>query len=134
MSATPTIIVVDDDLDARFFVERSIRRAIPSSRVIALASAAAAFEELKRGTAVDAIITDHQLRLTSGCDFIRELRQEGYARPVVMVTCSGDPTVARAAYEAGATKVFEAGGDEFAEFLKETLSQREAGKSPGPKK
>lgn len=117
-----TIIVVDDDEDARFFLERSILRVFPAARVIAVSSAAAALDELQRGTAVDAIVTDNQLHETSGCEFIGELRRRGYTCPVVMVTCSRDPEVARKAYQAGARKVFEAEGDHFAEFLKLTLT------------
>jgi CheY-like chemotaxis protein len=113
---------VDDDPDAQFFVERSLRRVLPSCRVIALSSAAAAFAELKRGTTVDAIVTDHQLRESDGCEFIGELRRAGYTCPIIMVTCSGDPDVASKAHLVGATKVFDAGGEDFAEFLKQTLS------------
>ena len=121
-------MVVDDDVDARYLVERRIRRTFPSSHVIAFPSAAAAFEELQRGTTVHAIVTDHQLRQSLGCDFIRELRRQGYTCPVIMVTCSGDPGVALTAYEAGATKVFDASSDQFAHFLK-TLFKPE----PDPK-
>lgn len=120
-SAAPTIIVVDDDEDSRFFLERSLAQTLPSSRVMVFASAIPALAELKRGTAVDAIVTDHQLRPASGCDFIADVRKLGITCPVVMVTCSGDPAVASKAYAAGANKVFETGGDAFAIFLRDTL-------------
>jgi CheY-like chemotaxis protein len=121
MSASLTIMVVDDDPDAQFFVERSLGRALGHCKVITFPNAADALAELKRGTAVDAIVTDHQLRQASGCEFISELREAGHTIPVVMVTCSSDPEVVRKAYAAGATRVFESGGDDFAEFLKSIL-------------
>jgi CheY-like chemotaxis protein len=129
MSTALTIMVVDDDPDAQFFVERSLGRALGRCKVITFPTAAAALAELKRGTAVDAIVTDHQLREATGCEFIGEVREAGHTCPVVMVTCSSDPEVARKAYAAGATRVFEAGGDDFAEFLKSILPRPKASTS-----
>jgi CheY-like chemotaxis protein len=98
--------------------------------VIVFPSAAAALDHLKNGTTFDAIVTDYQLRAASGCEFIQEVRRSGYIHPVVMVTCNSDPEVARKAYHAGATRVFSAGADDFAEFLKEALAARASADLP----
>ena len=121
----PVIVVVDDDEDSRFFAERSLKRAFPSSRILLFDAPGPALDALRRGTVVHAIVTDHKLGHLSGCDFIADVRRLGHTFPVVMVTCSGDPNVASKACAAGATKVFETGGNEFAEFLKTALAAAE---------
>jgi DNA-binding NtrC family response regulator len=126
MPVGPTIIVVDDDEDALYFVKRSLKRVFPLARILTFESPAPALDALQRGTEVQALITDHKLGLLSGCDLIAAVRQRGHTFPVLMVTCSGDPDVAKKAYTAGATKVFETGGDEFADFLKKALAEAEA--------
>lgn len=115
-----TILLVDDDADGRFFAERSLKKILPDCAVIVCTTADEAAQRLAEKR-FDAIVTDHQLGRRSGCDFISQVRSQGIACPVVMVTCSESPEVVRAAMLAGATKVFRADGDAFAEFLKEQL-------------
>ncbi len=116
-----TIMLVDDDADGRFLAERRLKLAFPGCALISCESVDQAMERLA-GVRPDAIVTDHQLGRGSGCELIRHVRKEGITCPVVMVTCSDDPEVAKAAMLAGATKVFRAGGDAFAEFLKRALA------------
>lgn len=118
---SPTIMVVDDDEDTLFLAERRLKRVLPSARILMFAAPAPALEALGRGMEVHALVTDHKLGHLSGCDLIAEVRRRGHTFPILMVTCSGDPEVAGKARAAGATKVFETGGDEFAEFLKKIL-------------
>jgi CheY-like chemotaxis protein len=115
-----TFMLVDDDPDGRFFAERSLKLNFPDCSLSVCVSVDEAIRRLET-VRPDAIVTDHQLGRHSGCDFIAHVRQRGMTCPVVMVTCSDDPGVAKAAMHAGATKVFRAGDDEFAEFLKEQL-------------
>lgn len=120
MPSQPTILIVDDDTDGRFFAERSLKKILGDCTLLQCASADAALALLE-GTRVDAVVTDNKLGRKSGCEFIGQARQNGLTCPLIMVTCNDDPNVARDAYRAGATKVFRTGGDEFAEFLKERL-------------
>ncbi|MDO8545531.1 MAG: response regulator [Opitutaceae bacterium] len=90
--------------------------------MIACSSAKNAQTWLSR-IAMDAILTDHKLDGESGIEFIRGLRQQGVTGPIVMVTASADPEVERAAYEAGANKVFSAGRGDFSAYLHEVLSR-----------
>ena len=102
-------------------MERSLRKAFHDCTLVVCGSADEAIKKLE-GAPVDAIVTDHQLGVQSGCDFIAHVRQRGTACPIIMVTCSADPTVAQNAYRAGATKVFPTGGHDFAAFLKTQLN------------
>jgi CheY-like chemotaxis protein len=115
-------MLVDDDPDGRFFTERRLRKSFADCALVVCTSADEATGKLD-GARIDAIVTDHQLGHQSGCDFIAHARRQGITCPIVMVTCSADPAVAENAYRAGATKVFTAGNDEFAEFLKTQLSK-----------
>ena len=123
MPPNPTILIVDDDPDGTFFTERSLRKVLGPCFILNAAGGEAAFVLLKHAQ-IDAIVTDHQLGQQSGSEFIAEVRHHGLACPITMVTGSEDPRVAQKAYEAGVTKVFRSGGDEFAEFLKQQLNAR----------
>jgi CheY-like chemotaxis protein len=112
---------VDDDEDGRFLMEWSLKGALKDCSVVVCSSADEAVQRLE-SMQPDAIVTDHQLGRQSGCEFIGYLRRRGLTCPVVMVTCSDDPDVARDAYAAGASKVFRAGNDDFAVFLKNQLA------------
>lgn len=115
-------MLVDDDVDGRFLAERSLKKVLGGCSVVLCSSADDAVRQLE-STHPDAIVTDHQLGRQSGCEFIEYVRGKGLACPIIMVTCSDDPEVARKAYRSGATKVFRAGGNEFAEFLKTQLAR-----------
>ncbi len=117
-----TFLVVDDDEDSRYLAGRALMNQFATCRVIACSSAKKARSCLTR-VSVDAILTDHKLGEESGIEFIRGLRQQGVTCPVVMVTASADPEVERAAYEAGANKVFSAGRGDFTGYLHEVLSR-----------
>jgi two-component system C4-dicarboxylate transport response regulator DctD len=115
-------MLVDDDADGRFFAERSLKQTFPGCSVVVCASADEAMRRLVE-VRPHAIVTDHQLGRRSGSEFIGYVREQGLTCPVVMVTCSDDPEVKAAAMRAGATKVFRAEGDEFAEFLRQELDK-----------
>jgi CheY-like chemotaxis protein len=118
-----TFLVVDDDLDGTYLTERSLRKTFPDCIVTSCTSADEAMLRLAT-IKPDAIVTDHQLGRQSGGEFISHVREEGLTCPVVMVTCSDNPDVVEAAMRAGATKVFRAGGDEFAKFLHGEISRQ----------
>jgi CheY-like chemotaxis protein len=118
-----TFLVVDDDPDGGFFTERSLSRIFGACQVIVCRSGNLALAKLASGTQPHAIVTDHHLGTQTGADFIRTVRQSGHTCPIVMVTCSADPKVFSEALAAGASRVFETGGDGFAEFLKHTLHE-----------
>ena len=75
-----------------------------------------------RAGCFDAIVTDHQLGGESGCELIAQARRRGVACPILMVTAGDDPTLERAAYAAGATKIFMGGRGDFPEYLRHLLN------------
>lgn len=119
-----TIMVVDDDADGRFLFEHRLRKTFKDCAVFACASVSEALP-LLNGAQLDAIITDHQLGGQSGCDFIGQIRRRGITCPVVMVTGNDDPKIERDAYQAGATKVFQGGSGDFADFLRALITPQE---------
>ncbi|MDP3073812.1 MAG: response regulator [Opitutaceae bacterium] len=116
-----TFLIVDDDQDGRFLLERALVGQFEGAEILSCASAQAARAALDQ-TRIDAIVTDNKLGGESGVEFIRGLRQRGITCPVVVVTGSTDPKVERAAYEAGANKVFSADRGDFATYLRAALS------------
>jgi CheY-like chemotaxis protein len=120
MPSRLTILIVDDDADGRFLLERRLNRTFKECTIITCSSADEALPFLKRSQ-IDAIVTDHQLGAQSGCDFISQARRRGIMCPILMVTGSDDPQIERDAYQAGATKVFKGGRGDFADFLRTLL-------------
>ena len=110
-------MVVDDDEDGRFLFGHRLRKSMKDCVVVACSSAKEALPLLENGE-IDAIVSDHQLGEESGCAFIGEARQRGVGCPIVVVTGNEDPAVERNAYAAGATKVFQGGRGDFAEYLR----------------
>lgn len=119
------IMVVDDEPSGRFLLEHRLRRAFKDCSVVACTMASDALSML-RASCFDAIITDNELGWESGSEFITQVRHRGVMCPIIMVTSSDDPKVERAAYTAGATKVFMAGRGDFPEFLRHLLSRASA--------
>jgi DNA-binding NtrC family response regulator len=129
--ASYRFLIVDDNADALFFAERTLKRVFAGCEVLRAHSASAALDILKHAGSPHAIVTDNDLGGTSGRDLVCELRRRGFTCPIVMLTCSGNPKVCADAYKAGATKVFQAGEAADATFafsLKEQLSSG----SPNP--
>ena len=111
-----TIMVVDDDEDNCILVEHRLRKTFKHCAVVACKSGSDALTVLQERP-IDAIITDHNLGLETGSDFIRHARDRGVTCPILMVTGSEDPRIQRDAAEAGATKVFCGGKGDFCSFL-----------------
>ncbi len=116
------ILLVDDDRDCRFLAEWTLKKTFNDCSVVSCSSFDEALARLGE-VRPDAIVTDNQLGVRSGCDLIEYVRANNIACPVVMVTCSEDPQVMDKAYRVGVTKVFRSGDDEFAVFLKAQLDE-----------
>lgn len=101
MAPNKNILLLEDDFDlaeliTAFFRQKNIQvqhMADPLDALQALIS-----HKVKP----DAIITDLNLPMMSGVDFIKRLRAEGILTPIILITVSHDVDIAAEAIEAGA--------------------------------
>ncbi|KYG63737.1 NtrC family transcriptional regulator [Bdellovibrio bacteriovorus] len=95
------ILLIEDDIDLAELATAYFRQ-----KDIQITHSTDPLEALKQVTsgklAPDAIITDLNLPLMSGVDFIRQLRAEGMNTPIILITVSNDVETAVQAIEAGA--------------------------------
>lgn len=101
MDAQKTLLLIEDDLDlaelaTAFFRQKNIQ-------VIHREDASQALKEITTQKIFpDAIITDLNLPMMSGLDFIKQLRAEGVMIPIILITVSNDVETAVEAIDAGA--------------------------------
>ncbi|HEX7675649.1 MAG TPA: sigma-54 dependent transcriptional regulator [Bdellovibrio sp.] len=101
MDAQKTLLLIEDDLDlaelaTAFFRQKNIQ-------VIYREDAMQALKEItSQKISPDAIITDLNLPMMSGLDFIKQLRAEGVMIPIILITVSNDVETAVEAIDAGA--------------------------------
>jgi len=97
-------LIVDDSSVMRKIVERSLRQAgIDLSLVIEAGNGADALNLLKE-QAVDLILSDINMPVMDGLEFVRQLQQQGTAGnvPVVMITTEGSESNVMQALSCGA--------------------------------
>ena len=94
------LLVVDDELGMRNFLEKTLATRCGSVRCAADAESA---DELVRRHRFDLVILDITLPGKSGITWLRELREQGYAGEVVLITAFADLDTAIEALRAGAS-------------------------------
>ncbi|MFZ0395605.1 MAG: response regulator [Terracidiphilus sp.] len=97
-------LIVDDSSVMRKIVERSLRQAgLDSLVVVEAASGAEGLEALKRGP-VDLILSDINMPVMDGLEFLRQIQAQKLAEgvPVVMITTESSAEHVKQAIEAGA--------------------------------
>lgn len=117
-----TFLVLDDNPDGRLLNRSMLEQAFPRSTVVECGSTREAIDASSR-LRLDAVITDHHLGESNGGEFIRQLRAQGAACPILMVTNSSDPKVHERAYTAGASRVFFGGNMNFTSYLRDKLAE-----------
>jgi signal transduction histidine kinase len=95
------VLVVEDNADQAFLVQRTLSRHTPPMQVTVVGTASACIEALAR-TSYSVVLLDHRLPGASGLDVLREIHTRATRVPVVMVTGEGDERVAVEAMKAGA--------------------------------
>ena len=99
-------MIVDDDLQMLFLVERALKEAFPEARITTLTDGSDALQTIRKmGT--DLLITDHSMTRMNGADLIRELRAEGSNLPIIMI--SNSPNAKEEGSAAGANRFMEKG-------------------------
>jgi two-component system chemotaxis response regulator CheY len=109
-----SILIVDDSLPMRSVVKRTIKAAgYGSSEFLEAANGQQALE-LMRNSWVDMVITDYNMPVMNGLDFIRCIKQEELLKniPVVVVSTEGNQSKIEEFMDSGAagyiTKPFTA--------------------------
>lgn len=97
-------LIVDDSAVMRKIVERSLRQAGLESLIIYEAASGMEGLEILRSNQVDVILSDINMPVMDGLEFVRQLRSQKLASgiPVVMITTESSEEHVKYAIEAGA--------------------------------
>ncbi|WP_245960432.1 EAL domain-containing protein [Hydrogenivirga caldilitoris] len=94
------MVLVDDNPDDRFLVERELRKTFEDIEVVHVKESKELRDVLERGD-FDLLITDYQLRWTDGLSVLRKVKEKYPLKPVIMFTGTGNEEVAVEAMKSG---------------------------------
>lgn len=94
------ILLMDDDPTDRELVIRQIGQELPDADIVDIRSKAD-FDRIMAGGEFDLVITDYQLRWTTGLDVLKRLKRERPLVPVIMFTASAGEEIAVDAMKSG---------------------------------
>jgi two-component system chemotaxis response regulator CheY len=97
-------LIVDDSSVMRKIVERSLRQAGLESLIVFEAASGVEGLEVLRSKQVDIILSDINMPMMDGLEFVRQLRAQNMAEgvPVVMITTESSEEHVKQAIQAGA--------------------------------
>ena len=97
-------LIVDDSSVMRKIVERALRQAGLDSLVVHEAGSGAEGLELLKGEKVDIILSDINMPVMDGLEFVRQLKIQNLAPgvPVIMITTESSEEHVKQAIQAGA--------------------------------
>ena len=97
-------LIVDDSSVMRKIVERALRQAGLDPLVVHEASSGAEGLEVLKGETVDIILSDINMPVMDGLEFLRQLKAQNLAAgvPVIMITTESSEEHVRQAIQAGA--------------------------------
>lgn len=93
-----TILIIEDDENLQFLMSEYLNK---DYRVLKASNGLLAFDVLGKES-VDLIIADVMMPKMNGYDFVSELRECGYATPVIIVTAKQELNDKRAGFKVGA--------------------------------
>jgi DNA-binding NtrC family response regulator len=100
MMDTLHLVLVDDNPDDRALVIRELRREFPALEVVQIIDHAGLAKALAEGTC-DLVITDCQLRWTTGLGILQAVKMADPCCPVIIFTATASAETAVAAMKAG---------------------------------
>ncbi|MHB8604857.1 MAG: response regulator [Thermoplasmatota archaeon] len=122
MSASPRVLIVDDEPDILVSLADVLRAELADADVRVASSGPEALE-LLRDEPADLILTDYRMPKMNGLEFLRRARLVAPSATVIMMTAYPDATIAREAAGAGVVllvaKPFEF--DTFIELVRGAL-------------
>ncbi len=97
-------LILDDSSVMRKIVERALRQAGLDTLVVHEAGSGAEGLEVLRGQAVDIILSDINMPVMDGLEFLRQLKVQNLAAgvPVIMITTESSEEHVKQAIQAGA--------------------------------
>jgi two-component system, chemotaxis family, chemotaxis protein CheY len=97
-------LIVDDSSVMRKIVERSLRQAGLEALVVYEASSGAEGIEVLKTKTVDLILSDINMPIMDGLEFLRQISAQGLAKdvPVIMITTESSEEHVKQAIQAGA--------------------------------
>jgi PAS domain S-box-containing protein len=113
----PVILVVDDDEDLLFLIERALRR---EKWAVATAKSGAAALEWLGGNVAELMLLDLKLADISAAQLITQLAETGRSAPFIVITGQGDERVAVDMMKRGALD-YLVKGVQFIDFLPEVV-------------
>jgi DNA-binding NtrC family response regulator len=99
-----TVLVVDDDPTQRRLTQAVLER--EGFRVVHADGGRAALDQLASGSPIDVLLLDLVMPGMTGQEALEEMRQRGFAQPVIVVTATGGIDTVVAAMRAGACDFF----------------------------
>jgi CheY-like chemotaxis protein len=105
-AAWPHVLLVNDNENGLYLLERAVLREYPAADVRKCQSAEEALG-CWRNTRYDVIITDNRMPQMEGLDLVRTIRAEDGATPIMMLT--GSPLVEADARAAGVSDFLSTG-------------------------
>lgn len=100
MSQSPHILIIDDNPHDRELAIRALKTEFPDAMFVPI-SAPMEFEQALEAWAFQLVITDYQLRWTTGLEVVRQVKAIDSTCPVIMFTATGNEEVAVEAMKAG---------------------------------
>lgn len=100
MKSLQQILLVDDDPNDRLLAARELRQEFPAIQIREAVNWQQ-FEDALRDNQFELVITDYDLRWSTGLDVLRAVKDHDPHRPIVMFTDSGSQEIAVEAMKAG---------------------------------
>lgn len=120
MPTGPRFLLVNDDENGLFLLERAVAREFPNCSIQKARGATEALAQLERAP-VDAIVTDNRMPAMDGIQMVRVIRTRDAQTPILMLT--GSEELKAPALAAGVTSFLASGSwDDIRRWMRETLN------------
>lgn len=87
-------LLLDDNLDDRLLARRELERHFPDCRITEVGERTGFEQVAEAGFPFDLVITDYQMRWTTGLDVLKQIKSHDPQLPVVMFTATGTQEIA----------------------------------------
>lgn len=120
MNPSLRIVLVDDDVNALFLLEQTLKKAFADCISYTFEDGQLALAYVLHNP-VDLIITDNQMPGMDGSELAHELRAQGWGLPIIMI--SGSPDAEQRGIAAGITRFIGKGSGALDSELVKTISE-----------